>query len=82
MDFRRATASSASPESLVEHIVSAPGVCRGRPTFEYTRIEVAGVLEWLGTGNSVRKLLAGYKGRVTAEAIQEAMTLAGKALER
>ncbi len=32
---------------LGKHIVSAPGVCRGRPTFKYTRIEVAGVLEWL-----------------------------------
>ncbi len=67
---------------LGKHIVSAPRVCRGRPTFKYTRIEVAGVLEWLRAGNSVRNLLAGYKGSVTSEAIQEAMILAGKALER
>ena len=67
---------------LGKYIVSAPRVCRGRPTFKYTRIEVAGVLEWLGAGNSVRNLLAGYKGRVSSEAIQEAMILAGKALER
>ena len=26
---------------LGKYIVSAPGVCRGRPTFKYTRIEVA-----------------------------------------
>ena len=63
---------------LGKYIVSAPGVCRGRPTFKYTRIEVAGVLEWLSAGNSLDELLEGYKGRVSREAIQEAATLAGK----
>ncbi len=67
---------------LGKFVVSAPGVCRGRPTFKYTRIEVAGVLEWLAAGNPVNKLLAGYKGRVCHEAIQEAAALAGKALVR
>jgi uncharacterized protein (DUF433 family) len=67
---------------LGKYVVSAPGVCRGRPTFKYTRIEVAGVLEWLSAGNSLEELLAGYKGRVSREAIQEAATLAGKALVR
>ena len=37
---------------LGKHVVSAPAVCRGRPTFKYTRIEVAGVLGWLFAGNS------------------------------
>jgi uncharacterized protein (DUF433 family) len=67
---------------LGRFVVSAPGVCRGRPTFKYTRIEVAQVLEWLAAGHSLEKLLAGYKGRVTLEAIQEAARLAGKALTR
>jgi uncharacterized protein (DUF433 family) len=67
---------------LGKYVVSAPGVCRGRPTFKYTRIEVAGVLEWLSAGNSLEELLAGYKGRVSREAIQEAAILAGKALVR
>ena len=67
---------------LGKYVVSAPGVCRGRPTFKYTRIEVAGVLEWLCAGNSLEELLAGHKGRVSREAIQEAATLAGKALVR
>jgi uncharacterized protein (DUF433 family) len=67
---------------LGRYVVSAPGVCRGRPTFKYTRIEVAGVLEWLSAGNSLRKLLAGYNGRVSREAIEEAAILAGKALVR
>jgi uncharacterized protein (DUF433 family) len=65
---------------LGKYVVSAPGVCRGRPTFKGTRIEVAGVLDWLAAGNSLEKMLAGYKGRVTREAIQEAAALAGRAL--
>ena len=67
---------------LGKHVVSAPSVCRGRPTFKYTRIEVAGVLNWLCAGNSVDQLLAGYGGRVTTEALQEAGALAVKALLR
>jgi uncharacterized protein (DUF433 family) len=67
---------------LGKHVVSAPGVCRGRPTFKYTRIEVAGVLEWISAGNTVEELLKGYRGRITQEAIKEAAALAGKALTR
>jgi uncharacterized protein (DUF433 family) len=67
---------------LGKYVVSAPGVCRGRPTFKYTRVEVAGVLEWLSAGNSLEELLAGHKGRVSREAVEEAATLAGKALVR
>jgi hypothetical protein len=51
---------------LGKFVVSAPAVCRGRPTFKYTRIEVTGVLERLAAGH----------------AIEEAATLAAKALER
>jgi len=65
---------------LGKHVVSAPLVCRGRPTFKYTRVEVAGVLEWLCSGNPVETLIAGHQGRVTLEAIKEAAALAGKAL--
>lgn len=65
---------------LGKHVVSAPAICRGRPTFKYTRIEVAGVLERLAAGHSVRDLIAGYKGRVSQEAIQEAAALAARAL--
>jgi hypothetical protein len=35
---------------LGKFVVSAPAVCRGRPTFKYTRIEVAGVLNASGRG--------------------------------
>ena len=67
---------------LGQYVVRALGVCRGRPTFKYTRVEVAGVLERLGAGHSVDRLVADFKGRVTREAIHEAAALAAEALVR
>jgi uncharacterized protein (DUF433 family) len=67
---------------LGEFIVSAPSVCRGRPTFKYTRIEVEGVLQLLGAGYSVKRLINNYQGRVPPAAIREATALAGKALTK
>ena len=67
---------------LGKYVVSAPGVCRGRPTFKHTRIEVAGVLERLGSGHSLEELVENYRGRVTRQAIAEALALAGKALAK
>lgn len=66
---------------LGEHVVSAPGVCRGRPTFKYTSIEMAGILQQLGAGHSINELVDGYQGRISREAVQEAPSLAAKALE-
>ena len=54
------------------HVVRAAGVCGGRPTFKYTRIEVAGALDRLAAGESFDEVLAGYRGRVTREALMEA----------
>lgn len=67
---------------LGEYIVSAAGVCGGRLTFKYTRIEVAGVLERLGAGETMEPLVAGYRGRVPREALEEALRLATDALVR
>lgn len=67
---------------LGKFVVSAPAVCRGRPTFKYTRIEVAGVLERLGAGHAIDDLIADSQGRLTHEAIAEAACLAAKALSR
>ena len=67
---------------LGRYVVSAPGVCRGRPTFKHTRIEVAGVLERLGFGHPVEELVENYQGRVTRQAIAEALALAAKALAK
>ena len=67
---------------LGKFVVSAPEVCRGRPTFKYTRIEVSGVLERLGAGHAIEDLIADSQGRLTQEAIAEAACLAAKALTR
>lgn len=60
---------------LGDHVVRAVGVCGGRPTFKYTRIEITGTLERLAGGESVDEILAGYRGRVPREAIIEAVRL-------
>jgi len=66
---------------LGKHIVAAPGVCGGRPTFKYTRLEVSVVLDLLAAGWSVPKILRNYsQSRISAVAIKEALQLAKKTL--
>ena len=60
---------------LGKHVVRAVGVCGGRPTFKYTRIEIAGTLERLAAGESLDEIVAGYRGRVSREAIIEAIQI-------
>lgn len=61
---------------LSEHIVRSPDVCGGRPTFKYTRIEIAGSLDRLVHGESIESIVAGYGGRVSREALLKAIELA------
>ncbi|MBU0567560.1 DUF433 domain-containing protein [bacterium] len=60
---------------LSNHIVRAIGVCGGRPTFKYTRIEITGTLERLAAGEGIDNIVEGYGGRVSHEAIIEAIRL-------
>ena len=60
---------------LGDNIVRAIGVCGERPTFKYTRIEIAGALDRLAAGESIDELVQGYRGRVPAQAIAEAIKL-------
>lgn len=60
---------------LGEYVVAAPGVCRGRPTFKYTRIDVAFILERLAGGETVDDLVAAYGGKLSGEALEEAQRL-------
>lgn len=57
-----------------KHIVHAVGICGGRPTFKYTRIEVAGVLAML-TSSSIEDIVKDYEGQISTEAIEEAILL-------
>jgi uncharacterized protein (DUF433 family) len=61
---------------LGQHIVAAPGVCGGRPTFKYTRIDVCHVLSSLAAGESPEDIVADYQGRISLEAIEEAQRFA------
>ena len=62
---------------LGQHVVAAPGVCGGRPTFKYTRLEVSVILDLLAAGWSIQKILRNYSAsRISAEAIKEAVHLA------
>jgi uncharacterized protein (DUF433 family) len=60
---------------LGQHVVRAVGVCGGRPTFKYTRIEIAGTLDRLAAGESLDEIVAGYRGRVSRDAIIEAIQI-------
>jgi uncharacterized protein (DUF433 family) len=63
---------------LGKYVVRAPEVCGGRPTFKYTRIEITGTLERLATGEQIDDIVTGYQGRVTKEAIEEAIQIVNK----
>jgi uncharacterized protein (DUF433 family) len=60
---------------LGEHVVRAVGVCGGRPTFKYTRIEITGTLDRLAAGESLDTIVAGYRGRISREAVMEAVQI-------
>ena len=66
---------------LGKYVVSVPGVCGGRPTFKYTRLEVSVVLSLLAAGETVEEVVQAYKlSGLTNEAVREAIRLADQAL--
>ncbi|MFN8486712.1 MAG: DUF433 domain-containing protein [Caldilineaceae bacterium] len=66
---------------LGQYIVAAPGVCGGRPTFKYTRLEASMILAWLANGETIEEVVKGYaRSKLTPEAVREAIQLASQAL--
>lgn len=63
-----------------QYIVVAPGVCGGRPTFKYTRVDVRHALGLLAAGRSIEYVAKGYS--LPVKAIQEALALAARALDQ
>src|SRR5882672_11576323 len=61
---------------LGRHIVADSKICGGQPTFKGTRIMVWLVLEQLEEGHSWDKIAREWDGRVTGEAIGEAIEIA------
>lgn len=67
---------------LAEHIVADREICSGEPTFKYTRILAFYALDLLAAGWTVQGIVnEWWAGRVSAEAIQEAVRLAAMALD-
>lgn len=60
------------------YVVRAPAVCRNRPTFKYTRIEIAGILDRLANGETIDKIADGLDGYVPRTAIVEAIQIAAR----
>ena len=61
---------------LGDYIVRAPGVCGGRPTFKYTRINVDFILNQITYGKSIQFIVDDFDDpHLTEVAIQEAMLL-------
>lgn len=58
---------------LGKHVVRAIGICGGRPTFKYTRIEIPGALDRLAAEETIDQIVEGYRGRVPREAVIEAI---------
>lgn len=67
---------------LGKYVVSAPGVCGGRPTFKGTRVEVANVIARLANGHTPSQIVECFEGRIPLVAIREGAVLADKALGR
>ncbi|MBI4586073.1 MAG: DUF433 domain-containing protein [Planctomycetes bacterium] len=66
---------------LGKYVVVAPGVCGGRPTFKYTRLEVSLVLSLISPGETIDQVVKAYAlSKLSPAAVREAIQLADKAL--
>jgi uncharacterized protein (DUF433 family) len=63
-----------------EYIVSDPEICGGEWTFKGTRLFVKDALDMLAKGYNWERINYAFDGRVSQEAIAEAIALARQAL--
>jgi uncharacterized protein (DUF433 family) len=61
------------------YIVTDPEICHGKPTFRGTRIMVWQVLEQVTSGMAWETIEEEWHGKVTKDAIAEAVYLASRA---
>jgi uncharacterized protein (DUF433 family) len=61
------------------YIVTDPEICHGKPTFRGTRIMVWQVLEQVASGMAWETIEEEWRGKVTKNAIAEAIRLASQA---
>ena len=64
---------------LGRHIVADPKICHGKPTFRGTRIMVSQVLDQVARGLAWESISERWEGKVTKEAIAEAVHLSSQA---
>jgi len=57
------------------YIVSDPDICHGKPTFRGTRILVVDVLDQIADGLDWETIIEEWRGGITKEAIDEAVTM-------
>jgi uncharacterized protein (DUF433 family) len=69
---------SIQTQSLGRWIVADPRVCHGKPTFRSTRIMVWQVLEMVASGMAWETIVEQWDGKVTRDAIAEAVNLANR----
>ena len=62
------------------YIVADPEICHGKPTFRGTRILVADVLEQVAEGLAWETIIEDWRGKITVDAIAEAVKIARQAL--
>jgi len=65
---------------LGRYIAAGPEICHGESTFRGTRILVADVLEQIANGMNWEAIIEKWRGKLTREAIAEAVRLAREAL--
>lgn len=65
---------------LGKHIVAAPGVCGGRPTFKYTRIDVRHAIGLLKAGYTAEEVARFYN--IPIGAVREGLQLASQAFDQ
>jgi len=66
---------------LGKYVVAAPGICGGRPTFKYTRLEVRVILALLAAGETIDQVVQAYsESKLSPEAVKEAIQVAKQAL--
>ena len=67
-------------QKMIGHyIVTDPEICHGKPTFRGTRIMVWQVLEQVASGMAWETIEEEWRGKVTKNAIAEAIRLASQA---
>ena len=66
---------------LGSHLVADPEICHGKPTFIGTRIMATQVLRQVANGMPWDNIIAEWQGKITREAIAEAVQLAQRTFE-